>query len=507
MKIWNELWIACCSPGRQHTITCAAPTQFINSSKTLEQQSDDCPVYITGEEIPSNTSFYDEKTYGGRLFDQITLYAGARATFIITLVILITWAIVGIILDAPENWQIVMQDGSSIQCYVSDTLLMRQQQNHCYALLTFIAQLRSRNATHKRLLHAPEVYQNLNKECISMEKEVGDALKLPTENWFDTCCDIVSFAVGSIPAWVIYWSSIMVWIGLGASLGWSDVWQLYINTGVAVELTFTSMFLQNTRHRHMKYLEKCLASIMKADCELEIALRQRTHDIQPNPTVTIAHHNVSRSVRAIDYYGDVIGTGVGAVISISVFIVWIAMGSTMQWDSNWWLIIGTYTGLVGFVDGFVLRNVYFRQDVMLDEQFAILTDADQQLFQYLDLPFPENPVAKDGSSLHTRISGWMGRTCATSGAVLFSLIVVVVLIGIASGMQWNQTGQLLCNTPTMIMEGFLLIVLIQAHNMSNTKRRVTLYNVLLRRIQLLQYVQEPHLCEKREHDEEGVLEK
>lgn len=174
----------------------------------------------------------------------------------------------------------------------------------------------------------------------------------------------------------------------------------------------------------------------------------------------------------------------------------------MEWNSNWWLIIGTYTGLVGFVDGFVLRNVYFRQDGMLDEQFDILIENDERLYQYLNISLPTKPF-EEGHSVITRISTWMGCICAMPFAVLFSVLVVLALISVASVMKWNQTGQLLCNTPTMIIEGFLLIVLIQAHNMSNIKRRVQLHNILIRRLQLLQFAKITnntcHLNEKHIH--------
>lgn len=61
----------------------------------------------------------------------------------------------------------------------------------------------------------------------------------------------------------------------------------------------------------------------------------------------------------IDWYADIIGTGIGVLIGVAVFATWIGIGSPMKWDDNWWLIIGTYTGLIGFLDGFVLREVYF----------------------------------------------------------------------------------------------------------------------------------------------------
>ncbi|KAI9482953.1 MAG: Low-affinity iron/zinc ion transport protein fet4 [Benjaminiella poitrasii] len=481
------------SPGRQFAVQSAAPTQFVQKG----MESSDCEINVVGADIPNNISIYNEanrRTWGARFFDIITEIAGSSFMFILTCIILVVWAVIGGVLKAPDEWQIVMQDGSSIQCYISDTLLMRQQQNHSNRLLTIIAQLRSRTSTFDRLIkktynNHPKLTPCELKELAERmpEDNVGDAVKLPTENFFDVCCNYASDAVGSLTSLAIYSAGVIAWIGVGHNLGWSDEWQLYINTGVAVELTFTSMFLQNTRRRHMRYLERCLKNIQESDVELELVLRRTTEDNTPNPIVSIAPKPVGRGIRAIDYYGDVIGTGIGAFISVCVFIVWFAIGTPMNWDDNWWLIIGTYTGLVGFVDGFVLRNVYFRQDNVLDEQFDALIDNDKAIFQFLNLYLPEqNVFAK--KTFSQRISTRMGDICATPLAVLFSLVVVIGLICVACGMKWNVTGQLLCNTPTMIIEGFLLIVLLQAHNMSNTVRRVQMKDILVRRLCLLGYV-------------------
>lgn len=489
MDIRFKVKEAFCSPGRQNQTKFAAPTQFISKSHSYQ---------VVGEEISQNDSHLynseQRKPLGGRMFDNVTQYAGSRISFLITLLILLIWAVVGAVLGAPEYWQIAMQNGGSIQCYISDTLLMRQQQNHCQKLLSIISQLLSRITTVGRLLRDPDMHKTaaavLEKHSDDhtsiAEAKLENAINLPNEHWFDKSCNWVSIAVGSIYALVFYWGGIIAWIAVGQMLDYSDLWQLYINTGVAVELTFTSMFLQNTRRRHMEYLEKCLKSIMITDCELETLLRRNSGDNEPNPVVIIEPHPVSHAIRAIDYYGDVIGSGVGVSVSAVVFTVWICMGNMMKWSPDWWLIIGTYTGLVGFVDGFVLRNVYFRQDVILDEQFQVLSKMDESLFQYLNVTIPTKPVEQK-TSLIKKISNHMGVLCAKPVAVLISIFIVLALIGIASSMGWNQTGQLLCNTPTMILEGFLLIVLIQAHNLSNMKRRIQLHDILVRRISLLQY--------------------
>ncbi|ORX97339.1 low-affinity Fe(II) transport protein [Basidiobolus meristosporus CBS 931.73] len=474
---------ALCSPGKQYAVQSAAPTQFISINKAET-------VYTVGEEIPESTPWI-KQSLGGRLFDSVTKYAGSRVMFVLTLAVLAGWSIVGIVLHAPANWQIAIQDGGSIQCYISDTLLMRQQQNHCHRLLTIIAQLRSRNATFNRLVFSNDLFKGKNipkVAAMGLPKDVvGDAANLPLENWFDRTCNWVSITVGSIYSLFFYWVGIFVWIGAGSFLQWSNMWQLYINTAIAVELTFTSMFLQNTRRRHMEYFEKCLTSVIQTDQDIEILLRRIDGDNTPNPSIVIEPLKVSLGVRSIDYYADLVGSGVGVVISITVFVVWIAIGNCMQWNSNWWLIIGTYTGLVGFVDGFILRNVYFRQDKIMNEQLDVLIDADLAIFQYLNLA-PPTQSESCKSSLITRMSNFMGNVCSMPEAVLASVLVTVALLCIASGMDWNETGQLLCNTPTMIIEGFLFIVLIQAHNMSNTKRRIQLHDILLRRLKLHQFL-------------------
>jgi low-affinity ferrous iron transport protein len=123
----------------------------------------------------------------------------------------------------------------------------------------------------------------------------------------------------------------------------------------------------------------------------------------------------------------------------------------------------------------------------LDEQFDVIDDHDGAIFQYININNPSQGSDRQ-ISFSEKVSNYMGDLCSRPMAVLFSFMVVIALIGIASGMHWTATGQLLCNTPTMIIEGFLLIVLLHAHNMSNTTRRFQMHDILLRRLKLMQYV-------------------
>ena len=48
---------------------------------------------------------------------------------------------------------------------------------------------------------------------------------------------------------------------------------------------------------------------------------------------------------------------------------------------------------------------------------------------------------------------------AHAGALAASIFVIATLLTVASAMQWDETAQLLANTPTMIVEAALLLVL------------------------------------------------
>jgi low-affinity ferrous iron transport protein len=327
---------------------------------------------------------------------------------------------------------------------------------------------------------SPSQLEELKDSQTSSQKESGtvtrdESRKEKKVNIFDRVCDWVALATGSLPALIIYIIGTFVWLGLGSLFAWGNIWQLYINTAVAVELTFTSMFLQNVRRRHADTLNFTLSSIQTLDSDIEARLREMTGDLQPNPSIVIAPPESTRTERCIDVYAYVIGSGVGVALTTIVVIVWLALGHMLSWDSNWWLIIGTYTGLIGFIDGFILRNVYFRQSAIIETHLQALISSDRETFASLSLAFASGDADVEGQvkkrGLGLRISEWMIYICALPSAVMGSLAVVVVLLAVATGLRWSETGQLICNTPTMIVEGFLLLVLFQAHNLGNVSRR------------------------------------
>ncbi|CAK7201892.1 low-affinity Fe(2+) transport protein [Sporothrix eucalyptigena] len=423
----------------------------------------------------------------GGAFDFIVKAAGSRWTFLVTLLLLAGWAALGVIYGPTDTWQVIFQDTSSIQCYISATLLMRQQQNSTRSLLDTICGMLSRSRGNERLLRQLSEKQltTLKRSRRAMRTDLTNALE-SKEGIFDRAANAVSRFLGSLTALFIYWAGILVWVFFGIPLMWSDTWQLYVNTATALELTFTTMFLQNVRRQHEEYLERCLKSIDTLDRGLEMDLRRMTGDMAPNPVVESQPLRLNKTETAIDFWAFIVGGSVGVFLSCAVGVAWLSVGDVMQFDDNWWLIIGTYTGLMGFIDGFVLRNVHHRETVMADRHFEMLAEQDFKLFTLLDIPFPEdvrsNPNKKQ--PLAARVSRWIGHICEVPGATTASVIAVVALLVVASAMQWTETGQLLCNTPTMIVEGFLLLMLIEGHNSAEGKRRTQYTDILDRRLML-----------------------
>ncbi|KAL5116248.1 hypothetical protein ACEQ8H_005806 [Pleosporales sp. CAS-2024a] len=169
--------------------------------------------------------------------------------------------------------------------------------------------------------------------------------------------------------------------------------------------------------------------------------------------------------RAIDYYADLVGTLTGIVILVVVIVVWVVCGPALGFDANWWLLIGTYAGLVGLNDGFVLRNICQVLGDHEDEQFAKVMEEDLHVFAMTGMEAGDENCQVTYSFSH--------------------LIFIIALIAGASAMRWNETGQLLCNIPPSIIESFLTLVLITGHNLSEEKRRRDLADLYLHRLQLL----------------------
>ena len=460
-----------------------------------------------------------ERGLTDRVLDWLVRVAGSEYVFFIMWIILILWIVLGIVYKGTNVWQVVMQDGQSIQCYFWDTLLVRQQLLSAHEQRVVCGVLRSRIASFKRLAqeHSKKAGQRLKVDDVNVVDfpvdDVEFSSKLLTENWYDSLCNYFSVMIGSLYTMIIFWLGIIIWIICGVIpkpgdneppytgettgsnprlMKFSSTWQLYINSATAVVLLVSSMFLQNIRARHDKHISKYIVHIFNADSEIEEKLRVENGDYESeNPIVTIKSSKRTRGQKIIDLYADVVGTGAGAVIAVAAIAVWLAIGNTMHWNDNWWLIIGTYTGLIGFLDGFVIREVYYRIVNEEEKNYEDVATEDIELLETLGLECPEKFSGKPPGhkkSLDFRISVWINYVCSSQWSVLFSIAVIIGLIIAASCLHWSTTGQLLANTPTMIIEAFFMIVLIQAHNWADFQRRVELSALCGRRQILLNYL-------------------
>ncbi|KAN0104596.1 low affinity iron transporter-like protein [Hyaloscypha variabilis] len=411
---------------------------------------DQLQIDLTEISSPEDVS----STKKSNLFDKITRAAGSSTTFFVMLTLLGVWVLLGFIFGPSDTWQILLQIISSVQVYVTDILLTRQSSNAGRSMMTILAELQSRNKT----LYLVSGQQTRGQQLwIKISHAVGKSL-------------------GSVWAFIFYWIGIV----------FSNEWQLYVNTITALSLTLTSVFLQNIQQQQEDNLERSLEYALKVDAEVEYRLREITEDTKSNPIHEIPLRPLSRSERAIARFAAIMGSGLGVLISLIALVAWLAVGPILKFDDNWVLIIGTFTGLVGFIDGFVLRNIYSIDETSAALQFRALMYSDSRLLEVLNISVPLEPVKK--LSLSERISLATSDFCGHRYTSVGAVLVVVGLLVAASILQWSETGQLLCNTPTMIVEGFLLLVLIQAHNFPNMERARDFNGLLKRRLLLSSYV-------------------
>lgn len=429
----------------------------------------------------------------------------ATLEFLIFIIaILIAWIVWGAATGAPDVWQIAMQDGQSIQTYIWDTFLMRQQLDDNERFLILSGKLKSRVETVKRLLDKVQIehpdfnIQDKLDEIQNLDNHEGKKVHLKEKVWFDKVSEFVSKSLGNLYAVIIYWIGIFVWIGCGKIPNnngtqddplmqtFSNNWQMYINTAVAIELLFTSVFLEHVRAQSNVYIMEQVKMFNRLDYELEALARQITGDMEENQLITIKRCPRDRIQTWISFYANIIGNGLGLIITTCVFIAWFCIGNTMHWDDNWWLVIGTYTGLIGFIDGFVLREVFFSLTSYEKEKFNELFEESQGIIDQCGIPY-ELQEYKPKKTLDVKVSLWINDVCSSKWSVVLSVWIVIGLIIMACAMLWSETAQLICNTPTMIIEGFFLLILIQAHNWVDEDRINTLNQLVTSRMLIYNY--------------------
>jgi low-affinity ferrous iron transport protein len=483
------------APGSRRVVECAAPTQVVAK---VEQSEPEKAIDNSVENVNTYTATAKSMLLD-RWLDTVVKFSGSGFIFFTIVSCLLTWAFLGIPFGYSNTWQVTISDAQAIVNMVFDAFLMRQQLNSHDSLMVVSACLRSRCSSNKRMLKTligSGQYGKLNPTQFSELQQTEFDAQLPTENWLGRISTAVAASMGHIITVFAFWLCIFIWIGFGKYCGWSNTWQLYINSATSALMVFILALLANIRERHSSYTTKCLESIYVVDSALELRLRSATSDKVKNSSITIPIPRRTRIQRAIDYYADLVGTLVGIVILILVLVVWIAIGPALSFNSNWWLLIGTYAGLVGLNDGFVLRNICNVLGDYEDAEFAQVTYDDMDLLEVIGVTQLSEERAAD-NSLTCRISIAMGNFCSHELTVVFGALTIIGLIVGASAMGWSVTGQLLCNVPPSIIESFFTLILITGHNIGNAKRRVDLHNIYLRRLKLISYVNAlPKLEEK-----------
>ncbi len=110
--------------------------------------------------------------------------------------------------------------------------------------------------------------------------ERNDEVRIsPFKTWFGQVATRVSNASGSAWAFTAAILVILVWILTGPLFGFSDTWQLVINTGTTI-VTFLMVFLiQNTQNRDAKATQLKLDELIRAVGEA----RNRFIDAEDEP--------------------------------------------------------------------------------------------------------------------------------------------------------------------------------------------------------------------------------
>ncbi|KZZ90173.1 Low affinity iron permease, Fet4 [Moelleriella libera RCEF 2490] len=497
------------APGTKGETADRAPTQHVLSAlvsggdeaiiTTTEGKVADSSSTSTKKSEPSaaddnkNVTGYVAQSKPGKLdrwLDGLVKASGSEPVFLLIVAGLLVWALTGIRYGQQEDWAALISDIQAIVSYLFDSLLMRQQLNGYERQLRVSASLRSRIASQRRMMRRALASGRLRPAPVhdyAARLPSGFGPELPAENTTSRLSNAFAAFLGHFATICMYWAGIFVWLGFGAYCGWSDRWQLYINSATSALMVLIFAFLANIRERHDAYVGRCLNAIFEVDSEAERKLRVLTGDVDENPVVVIPAPEVNRLQRAIFYYADVVGTLVGIALLIVVMVVWVGIGPVMQWSDNWWLLIGTYAGLVGLVDGFVLRNVQQRLHQYEETALESVKLEDVALSDEIGVPMPVKTTV-NLASINYRLSNRMGVICAHETTVLMGIVLVVGLIVGASAMKWTTTGQLLCNIPPSIIESFFMMILITGHNLSEAGWRADLHNMYMWRLRLLSYV-------------------
>ncbi|KAJ5767148.1 uncharacterized protein N7511_004764 [Penicillium nucicola] len=461
-------------------------------SVVLEKDSDTGFDVVVTEE---NTSGYKVKASPrlvDRWLDAVVCIAGSSPVFLLILGGLLTWALMGIRFGQSVVWVAMISDVQAIMCYVFDSFLMRQLLREYSEQRSAMAEMKSRCSSHRRMLVKlkakmdPDTIRRIAEKCQD-EPLLSLDHGLRTKSLFARSIILSAKLLGHIITVGLYWVGIFVWLGFGHYCGWSNRWQLYINDATSALMVFVFAFLACLRECYAAYTHNCVEAIFRLDSALEKQLRRLSQDDRPNTSEIIMPPKESYLQIVVFYYADVIGTLAGLIILLLVIITWASVGPVFKFNNTWWLLIGTYAGLVGLFDSFVLRNIQGKVHQYFETQVDGLVEDDNVLFDGLSLPIPSVEESK-APSLSQRASRYMDAISSNLLMVVAGFLLTIGCIITSSAMHWSLTGQLISNVPPSIIETFFMLILVTGQNDAEAKARIDLRNIYNRRQRLLSFM-------------------
>ncbi|KAJ6110201.1 hypothetical protein N7486_002436 [Penicillium sp. IBT 16267x] len=483
-----------------------AETQRVGN---LKDAKFDGAIVITTEDV-SGYKVKASPRLLDRWLDMTVRVAGSAPVFLVIIAGLLTWALMGIRYGQSDIWVAAISDIQAILSYVFDSFLMRQLLREYSEQRGAMVEIQSRCNSHQRMIDT--IKEKLGPEGIRRvaEKCNGEALEpldhgLRNQGLFARCIIVSSKTFGHIISAGLYWVCIFIWLGFGSSCGWSNRWQLYINDSTSALMVLVFAFLACLRECYADYTNTCMDAIFRLDSTLEKELRLLSQDELPNQTEVILPPKENFLQVVIFYYADIIGTLVGIMFLVLVIITWAALGPVFQYDNNWWLLIGTYAGLVGLFDSFVLRNVQGKVHQYINDQIRIVEKTDEGLFAGLSMAIPSAGNTKR-PSLSQRVSRRMDAISSHLFMVITGFLLTIGCLTASSAMKWSLTGQLISNVPPSVIETFFMLILITGQNDAEAGARIDLTKIYYRRQRVLSFTQHAReFYEKQELSENAAV--
>lgn len=444
-----------------------------------------------------------------RWLDAVVRFAGSAPVFLVIVGGLLTWALMGVRFGNSTVWIAAISDVQAILCYVFDSLLMRQLLREYAEQSAAMVEIKSRCSSHHRMLAkvkarlGPENTRRVAVLCTAESLRPLDHGHR-TQTFFAKCIIVVAQVFGHVATVCLYWVCIFAWLAFGHYCGWSNRWQLYINNATSALMILVFAFLACLRECYADYTNSCVDAIFRLDSTLEKALRRLTRDELRNATEIIVPPKESFLQVVVFYYADAVGTLVGIIVLVSVAITWVSVGPVFQYNKTWWLLIGTYAGLVGLLDSFVLRNVQGKVHNYFSNQAHLVEERDNQLFTSLSVLIPSSGTMEE-PTLSRRVSQRMEAISSHLLMVILGFLVTIGCLTASSTMHWSLTGQLISNVPPSIIETFFMLILITGQNDAEAKDRIALTDIYYRRQRLLSFIKHSRNVFDGEETAEGKV--